>query len=268
MNDNDNDNNNNNNNNEVVAFDIQHALYTTAVGTVNGEIPQDEGRYIVDHAILVICDDQFVVCEKEEYDELGFCRESWKCEIPFHIILPPINFSLIVSEGGNHKLGKVVINIHDTNKGEAGRYTFKMPRETMAQFRKEFEDQLARLDDDEEEEEEYEEYEEQQDQEYVYQEEVFHQREDYEVVHNETQQAQQRQRPDFVDRIYANPMYMILDGMSIAIVAVVESLKTLFVLFAKYLFPFLKSCICNIFSMVHGLFKKVYQQLKKKENND
>jgi hypothetical protein len=92
------------------------------------------------------------------------------------------------------------------------------------------------------------------------------QREDYEVVHNGAQQAQQRQRPDFVDRIYANPMYMILDGISITIVAVVESLKSLCALFVDYIFPFLTSCICFIFSMAHGLLKMVYQQLKKQND--
>jgi hypothetical protein len=115
----------------VEAYNFPSVEYSTAVGTNDGEIP-DIGKFVVDRGVVMLDDEQLVVCEEEDVKEHGYSREIWIREIPFCNIRG-IKFENIVSEGGNHRMGRVTIDTD--SRGVPGRYVLKTTREEMRRFR-------------------------------------------------------------------------------------------------------------------------------------
>mmetsp|Transcript_28822 Transcript_28822/g.32305 ORF Transcript_28822/g.32305 Transcript_28822/m.32305 type:complete len:242 (-) Transcript_28822:135-860(-) len=236
-------------NNTYSHYETPHVLYATAARAPYDDY-QSEGRFIVEHGILVICNDCLVVCEKQDFEAKGFIREIWKREITYDAITAPILFSYIVSKEGHHKMGRVVINIEDTTHSEIGRYTFKMSRKVFDEFKKDLATQLSRIESDSDsdtgvsnqgsDDEEQEEYG-----------KTHEKRQEHEEEENCVMERQHR--PAFVDKIYGNPLYKILHWMVFTIVAVMESSKTLLL---DFFFPLMKLMCQTIYNTVHKMVTK------------
>lgn len=117
------------------AYNFSSVKYSTAVGTDDGEIP-DEANFLVDRGVVMIDDGKFVVCKQDDVDDViepGYSRKIWKREILFCNI-HRIRFENIVGRGGNHRMGRVTIDTEE--RGQERKFVLQTTRKEMKRFKK------------------------------------------------------------------------------------------------------------------------------------